>query len=702
MDKKDGEVDRVQKMAIDLNNEYPSECDSYESSDTNLSVDLESDIIRHDTSEDDILIGDEDPNERNDISVDEPTPAPVEEPLVPPSVGMTFRSYNAVIEYYHEFGRQNGFEMKIRSRENVKGVVCDKSNDCTRLRLTCTKEGKFTPKGKDPSKPSRTQVTGCKAKITATFDKNIGEWKLNTVVLEHNHTLDPLNSRFMSNYRFINPHNKDIIMTNERAGVPISRNYATFAVRYGGYGFVPFSEKDCRNLVSKHRRLCLRKGDFAAMEKHFLEMSSKDKNFYYMYERGDDGRLKNVFWVDGRCRAAYRDFGDVISFDTVRRESSQSVNVTWMCSNFRRGYKELCLVVQDMARIQLCYVGYLTLMDQLSFWFLSTRPHITEHTSYMEGKRNAIKEVFPDAKHRWCIWHILRNAKKHLKDEENIDEIRKSLRRALHDSLHVEEFEKRWEEVVEKYKLHTIKWFDEMYTVRHRWVPVYFKSDFWAGMSSTQRSEKYVSEGVFQRLYTSKKFEEFQDQVRLVTYTSATKTQDWKNLCVRSGDKKAKWPKRQTFKVTLDRISYDVKCECKHFEFRGILCCRVVRVYHEEDVECVPEKYILSRWRKDLVRNYTTVPVPYYTPDKNPQAKRYIALSKEFEDIASVAIIDEKPYSFLMESLSKLRLEVKALVEGCQEIPKTVNTIGKVYGRHSSNGDEDERNPQHEDLVNQK
>ena len=35
MDKKDGEVDRVQKMAIDLNNEYPSECDSYESSDTN-------------------------------------------------------------------------------------------------------------------------------------------------------------------------------------------------------------------------------------------------------------------------------------------------------------------------------------------------------------------------------------------------------------------------------------------------------------------------------------------------------------------------------------------------------------------------------------------------------------------------------------------------------------------------------------------
>ena len=97
-------------------------------------------MIRHDTSEDDILIGDEDPNERNDISVEEPTLASGE-PLVSPRVGMTFRSYNVVIEYYHEFGRQNGFGMKIRSRENVKGVDCGNSNDCTRLRLTYTKEG---------------------------------------------------------------------------------------------------------------------------------------------------------------------------------------------------------------------------------------------------------------------------------------------------------------------------------------------------------------------------------------------------------------------------------------------------------------------------------------------------------------------------------------------------------------------------------
>lgn len=207
--------------------------------------------------------------------------------------------------------------MKIRRPKSVKGIEYVDGSKCTRLRIACIKEGNFISKAKDPTKPSRSQVTGCKAKVTTTFDKKTREWKLMTVVLEHNHPLDPSNSKFMSNYRFISQHNKEIIMTNEKARIPISRNFATFAGRYGGYGEVPFSEKDCRNLVTKHRRLCLQQGDFAAMEKHFRERFTKDPNYIYMYDTSDDGSLKNVFWADGRCRVAFRDFGDMVLFDTT-------------------------------------------------------------------------------------------------------------------------------------------------------------------------------------------------------------------------------------------------------------------------------------------------------------------------------------------------------------------------------------------------
>ncbi|KAK8613250.1 hypothetical protein V6N13_101017 [Hibiscus sabdariffa] len=657
---------------IDLNIEYTTRCGNDDDSSTDFSFDSDSDMIRNEIEEDDNLTVDE----GCEVVVDQPTPTHGEL-LASPNVGMTFVSYDDVIGYYQEFGRQNGFQIKIRGSQNAKGDEGDNVKDCTRVRLTCTKDGKFVPKGKDPLKPSRTQVTGCKAKITATLDKKIGEWKLTTLVLEHNHPLDPLNSKFMPNYRYISPHNKEIMLTNEKVGVPIGRNFTTFAVRYGGYGTIPFSEKDCRNMVSKHRRLSLQEGVNHHNQSMLLGcalISCEDTN--------------NYVWVFK----------------------------TWLsCMEGKAPHG--IIIDQCMA------IG------------------------------NAIEKVFPNTKHRWCIWHIMRNAKKHLNFNEDRDIIRKELRRALHDSLSIEEFEKKWEEIGVKYKLQEINWFNEMFDLRHRWVPVFFKGDFWASMSSTQRSEsmnnffkafvnlnttlkefvqqyylalgkraneeenesfrsinkptlcftEYVSESVFQRLYTSKKFEEFQGQVRMVTYTSARKVQDGERVCVYEVvTKKTKWPHRQQFKVTLDKVTYDVNCECKNFEFKGILCSHVIRVYHEEYVDCVPEKYILSRWRKDLVRDYTKIAVPYYTPDKNPQAKRYFDLHKEFEDLSSMAIIGDKPYSFLIETLRGAKTQLKVLAKECQEHPQVVSTVGKVYGRHISNAHEKESNNQDDGLNRQK
>ncbi|GMI85530.1 CHLOROPLAST DIVISION MUTANT 25, FAR1-related sequence 4 [Hibiscus trionum] len=102
---------------------------------------------------------------------------------------------------------------------------------------------------------------------------------------------------------------------------------------------------------------------------------------------------------------------------------------------------------------------------------------------------NAIEKVFPNTKYRWCSWHIMRNAKKHLNFNEDRDKIRKELRHTLYDSFSIEEFEKKWEEIGAKYKLQEVNWFNEMFNLRHQWVPVFFKGDLWASMSSTQRSE---------------------------------------------------------------------------------------------------------------------------------------------------------------------------------------------------------------------
>ena len=46
-------------------------------------------------------------------------------------------------------------------------------------------------------------------------------------------------------------------------------------------------------------------------------MQAINDGFYFAMDFDDDCRLKNVFLVDTRSRAAYEDFGDVVTFDTT-------------------------------------------------------------------------------------------------------------------------------------------------------------------------------------------------------------------------------------------------------------------------------------------------------------------------------------------------------------------------------------------------
>ncbi|KAL9681833.1 hypothetical protein QQ045_013622 [Rhodiola kirilowii] len=239
-----------------------------------------------------------------------------EKEIIPPYIGMVFGSADEVLRHCHEYGQANEFQIRIRSSERIKGTsttnevfiernshIEDFSN-CTRLRLVCSKEGKFKSKSNNPQRATNTTVTGCQFKVNASACPD-GLWKLTRVLLEHNHPCNPANSKFMKNYKYISAKNKKTVLEND------------MAVKYGGHDNVPFDERDCRNLISKNRRLRLQQGDFEAMRRHFCEMISSNSNFFYMYDTDKNGTLKNVIWADGRSRAAYKDFGDVVSFDTT-------------------------------------------------------------------------------------------------------------------------------------------------------------------------------------------------------------------------------------------------------------------------------------------------------------------------------------------------------------------------------------------------
>jgi hypothetical protein len=59
----------------------------------------------------------------------------------------------------------------------------------------------------------------------------------------------------------------------------------------------------------------------------------------------------------------------------------------------------------------------------------------------------------------------------------------------INRSITVQEFEKNWLNLVDKYKLSENDHMITMFNNRSQWVPAYFRDFFFADMSTTQRSE---------------------------------------------------------------------------------------------------------------------------------------------------------------------------------------------------------------------
>ncbi|KAL2904234.1 Protein FAR1-RELATED SEQUENCE 8, partial [Bienertia sinuspersici] len=251
-----------------------------------------------------------------------------------PEGGMTFPSWDAVDSYYHAYGKQRGFGV-LRSAVSYKQKYK-------------RKEGRRVSKGKrvvvqSPIQKSPTNKTNsskkceCPAMVYAKPNK-CNEWELCTVVLEHkNHTPTPSKSQHIPKYRNEELNKCNIarnIFNANAVGVSIAKIHRTLVIERSGLENLGVSERDARtkrnglenlgvskrdtrNVIDKKRRLQMQGGDANAMLEQFDKMVADNQNFYHRYRLDDDGNLKDVMWVDARCRVAYEEFGDVVSFDST-------------------------------------------------------------------------------------------------------------------------------------------------------------------------------------------------------------------------------------------------------------------------------------------------------------------------------------------------------------------------------------------------
>lgn len=618
-----------------------------------------------------------------------------------PESGMYFGSYEELFLFYKIYGKETGFGICKRSSRN------DDNGEMKYVTLTCAREGKSRRTSMSSINTRPISKTDCKARLTASRDSD-GRWKITSTILNHNHDMSPSKSRFFPCNRVLAPNVKRRLELNDQSGIGVSDTYHAMVVEAGGHENLPFQEIDCRNYVNQIRHLRLGKGDASAVHNYFLKMQSDNSDFFHLIDFDDDGRLRNLFWADARSRAACKEFGDVITFDTTYLTNKYDMPFAPFVGVNHHGQSVLlgCGLIskENIETFTWLFRAWLTCMHDC--------PPTAIITDQDKAMKAAIAIVFPNARHRWCLWHILKKLPEKFGAHKKYESIKYRMQQAIYDSLTPAEFEENWRKFIEKYELEKNPWLTELYEERHRWVPAYVKDVFWAGMSTTQRSESmnsyfddyvdskttlkqfveqygnalrdmvekeniedsksfskmlscvtpYEMERQFQSAYTLKKFKEFQTELIGKMYCELSQGMKGAEFleCEVSEDVTAGDSiQRVTYLVRLSDDAQHVDCNCKLFQFRGILCRHAITVLIHEKIYCVPEKYILTRWNKTIKRGHTKIKISYAIGSIKPETVRFDKMCEAFSEVANLATNSEDRCKTVLTWVSELKERLK-------------------------------------------
>ncbi|XP_062098528.1 protein FAR1-RELATED SEQUENCE 6-like [Humulus lupulus] len=110
------------------------------------------------------------------------------------------------------------------------------------------------------------------------------------------------------------------------------------------------------------------------------------------------------------------------------------------------------------------------------------------------------------------------------------------------------------------------------------------------------------------------------------------------------------------YNVQFNKEKREVQCACRLFEFRGILCRHALSVFILEQVENVPENYILTQWRKYVRQRHTSIKVNYNDWSGNVKTQRFDRLQKKFYDLVDWAVESDENCAIFWDMMNELQL----------------------------------------------
>ncbi|XP_028120064.1 protein FAR1-RELATED SEQUENCE 5-like [Camellia sinensis] len=290
-----------------------------------------------------------------------------------------------------------------------------------------------------------------------------------------------------------------------------------------------------------------------------------------------------------------------------------------------------------------------------------------------KAMREAIKRIFPDARHRLCNWHLGKNAVSNV----HISGFAHAFKQCMDMEMDETKFEHGWTTMVEKFGLQTNSWVLETYEKR---------GHFFAGMKSTQRSEcmnAYFNPFLQHKLKLYEFVRHYDRALARIRYNEAGDDAETNNTfsvlitplrdierhgaelftrniftmfrdeILEEGKLNVKdvFPlpdgqkcyyihkykvKDRSWIVTHSPVDAAMRCSCMKFESLGLPCCHMICVMKAKNLTQTPPTCVLHRWTRAASKDGQQWPQPSID-STTTQTARYGILSSSYNEMCFYA-----------------------------------------------------------------
>ncbi|XP_024019199.1 protein FAR1-RELATED SEQUENCE 2 [Morus notabilis] len=581
-----------------------------------------------------------------------------------PCNGLEFESKEEAYSFYREYARSVGFGITIKASRRSK-----KSGKFIDIKIACSRFGSKRESGTAVN-PRPCIKTDCKAGMHMKR-KDDGKWVIHSFVKEHNHNIYP--DDFL--YAMCRKKKDPTKVACEKKGLQVA----------------------------------LDDGDIQLMLEFFMHMQEENHNFFYSIDLDHKKGLKNVLWVDAKGRHEYINFCDVVFFDTfylTKKYKIPFLPIAGVNHHFQYILLGCALIGEETTS---------TFVWLMRTWLKAVggqAPRVII-TDQEKALKEAVVDVFPDARHCFCLWHVLRRIPENLgcavvEKQNFMEKFNKSIRRSWTD----EQFERRWQKLVDGFDLKEDEGVQSLYEDRKSWAPAYMEDVFLAGMSTTERAEsitafldryicpettfkefvelhrkiledlynmeanadfesRHQQQGLrsllsFEKqmspVYTEVIFKQFQVEVSGVVSCHLQKdSENEATVVFRVDDSK----EHQSFVVAWNAEELQIRCLCRSFEYRGFLCRHALLVFQMSGVSCIPSHYILKRWTKDAKVGQTVTDIP----------QRHNFRLQRFHDLCKFATKLGEAGSLSLETYHTAFRTLEEALKNCVDVNNSVRDI---------------------------